>query len=138
MAHEILSVKLCQADAQLAKLHSYIQSCECLSLERLSEEIIKLHKEVMNQENLVVSSLMQCKACIPEEFRREFESLRSKQAKILEELHQNIESKEEETRIENKILVAEYGIDFAMLAANYALLLAMEAIEEQSKSDKGE
>lgn len=134
MAHEILSAKLCEMDAKLCKLHGQIRSGEYLSEQRLKEEIEALRIEVAEEEKLVFSSLLSSRADISTELRIEFKVLMDQYKSAAERLQRELEEcMDWESRLEKKSLFAEYGIDFAMIAANHSLLLALEAIEAEKR-----
>ena len=47
------------------------------------------------------------------------------------------DSPDPETAVEEKLLLAEYALDFAHQAADRALLLSMEAIDAQLQQQEG-
>ena len=69
----------------------------------------------------------------PEKLKARRKELKLTQKEIAEQL--GISFTEETTKelsAENKILLAEYFLDFAMQASNYALLMSLEAIHAQN------
>ena len=132
MAHEILSVKLCQLDDRLARLHSHIHMSESAShsqllgeiqaLERAcAEEELGLRKKLELSKSAYVSLLSRCYGEIVQSIQRARDGLRELDSRC----------PDEDQRAEAKLLLAEYGLDFAHQAADRALLLAMDAIDTE-------
>ena len=132
MAHEILSVKLCQLDERMGKLHSRIHMSETAGHAQLQREMDALARECTTaemtlRENLqrskseVVSVLAQSYGQVEQIIRQSKEKMQAMAA----------ESPDTESIVEEKILLAEYALDFAHQAADRALLLSMDAINAQ-------
>ncbi len=137
MGHEMLSAKLCELDTKLGKLHGRIRSGEHLSGERLKEEIQTLRIELNEEEKRTFTSLLSSKADISTELRMEFQVLKDKYRSAFEKLEKELEEDQNwEEQSEKKSLFAEYGIDFVMIAADHALLLALTAIEAQKELEQ--
>lgn len=137
MSHEILSAKLNEMDTNLTKLHSRILNCEHLSDARLKEEIESLEFEIDEQEKLVFRTLLESKTDISVELRMEFKALKDKYRSTLNRFEKELEENmDHETQAEKKCLFAEYGVDFALITANHAMLQAMQAIQAQREQEK--
>lgn len=129
MAHEILTIKLCELEEQFARLNSRIHLSEIADHDQLRQEIRALSKECTEAEFTLQKKLQLSRSGI-------VTTLASTYGEI-EQIIQRTKSKLEgqavgqytvDTTAEKKILLAEYSLDFAVQAANRALLLSMEAI----------
>ena len=132
MAHEILAVKLCELEDQLIRLSSRIHISEAAGHDQLQQEIKALSKECAETELTLQKKLQLSRAEVVATLARAYEEI--------DQIIQRTKSKMEEQAIsrndvdsgtEEKILLAEYALDFAVQAANRALLLSMEAIDSQ-------
>ena len=120
MAHEILSVKLCELEEQLSRLSGRIHLSETAGHDQLRREIRALSKEC-------------------EETEWTYGAIEQLIQKTKSELETQAAGREGgEAAAEEKILLAEYALDFALEAANRALLLSMEAIDTQLTSQEQE
>ena len=128
MAHKILSVKLCELDERLGQMHSRIQMSELLSPAQIRTEVDALRRECRENELTLRSRLKFSKAGMVAELADSYGEVEQ----IIQRVKEKIKtSAGEEALAENKILLAEYALDFAMQAANHALLVSMEALEAQ-------
>lgn len=132
MAHEILSVKLYQLDEQLGRLHSRIHISETATHDRLRREIDALEQERIQADAVLRERLYRSKAPLVSVLSRNYGQIEG----IIQEMcHQLAEMEsgcaDGETMAEDKILLAEYALDFAQQAAERALLLSLEAIDAQ-------
>lgn len=139
MAHEILSVKLCELEDQLTRLSSRIHLSESAARPQLRREIQALRRECAETELSLQARLRHSRAELAPILARSYgeveQSLQTAQAALRTQTARHSSS---EAVAEEKILLAEYGLDFALQAANRALLLAMEAIEAQYPKRKGD
>jgi hypothetical protein len=130
MAHEILSVKLCQLEERLAGLHSRIRMSETADHSSLSREIGVLKSERSAANAAMRENLERSRSCVATILGRGYSQVEQvvlDSRRQLEELARS--SPDEETAVEEKILLAEYALDFAYQAADEALLLSMTAID---------
>lgn len=135
MAHEILSVKLCELEDQLSRLSSRIHLSETAGRPQLLQEIRALRRECDETELTLQAKLRRSRtgtAAILADFYGEAERNARRTRATLEEHALRCD------RAEEKILLAEYALDFALQWANRALLLAMEAIDAQNTDRKGD
>ena len=132
MAHEILSVKLCQLDDRMGRLHSRIHISETASHSQLKREIDALEQEYTQSEAILGENLQRSKSKLV--------SILAQSYKQIEQAIQNAKDQmqaaaadvpDTEAVTEEKLLLAEYALDFAHQAADRALLLSMEAIDAQ-------
>lgn len=131
MAHEILSIKLCELEKQLDRLDSRIRLSETAGRRRLQKEIGALRQECEENELVLRKRL--------EHSRSEMVSAISGAYTRIEQIVRQADSalrisaqEDPEAEAEEKILLAEYALDFAAQVANRALLLSMEAMEAQA------
>ena len=132
MAHEILSVKLCELEEQLLRLSSRIHLTETAGRDRLREEICALTKECAETELTLQSRLQLSRAEVVATLANTYGEIEQSIQRAKSELEgQAARRNDADFEAEEKILLAEYALDFAVQAANRALLLAMEAIDAQ-------
>lgn len=137
MAHEILAVKMCELDEQLSRLSSRIHLSETTGSERLRCEIKALAKECNEAELTLQKKFHMSKAPIVTAFADSYEQIEQIVRGGRERLQEHLSKiSDPEEAAEEKILLAEYALDFAVLTADLALLLSMEAIDAgQSKEE---
>lgn len=132
MAHEILAIKLCELEDQLSRLSSRIHLSETAGHDQLQQEIKALARECTETDLTLQKKLQLSRA----EIVATLADMYGKVDKIVQQAKQALQEQtashaNPDTAAEDKILLAEYGLDFAVQAANRALLLAMEAIDAQ-------
>ena len=132
MAHEILAVKLCELEDQFARLSRRIQLSETAGHNKLQQEIQMLSAECAETEQDLQKKLQMSRAEIVailaeayEEIERIIQTTQSKVQK------QEARRNDLDETAEEKSLLAEYMLDFALLTANRSLLLSIEAIDAQ-------
>lgn len=132
MAHEILSVKLCELEEQLLRLSSRIHLTETAGRDRLRQEICALTKECAETELTLQSRLQLSRAEVVATLANTYGEIEQSIQRAKSKLEgQAARRNDADFEAEEKILLAEYALDFAVQAANRALLLAMEAIDAQ-------
>ena len=133
MAHEIISAKLYELDKKFAQLHNRIKLSETENKEEIEADIKLLSKE--------------CKECRLElDNNRKFSRASNlkpilaaydKVEKIITELKEQFrDTISGKGTSEEKLLLAEYMLDFAVQEANEALLVSMKAICAQLKEQE--
>lgn len=132
MAHEILFVKLCQLDDRLGRLHTRIHMSETANHDRLQQEITSLEQQCTEVDEMLKKSLYHSKARIASVLAQNYGQIE----KIIQETDAQLHTMEtncqdDESYVEEKILLAEYALDFAQRAADRALLISLEAIDAQ-------
>ena len=139
MAHEILSVKLCQLDERMERLHSRIHISETACQSRLQQEIDALAEECDQAEATLRESLARSKSGVASVLSQGYDQV----GQIIRSTKDRLQSiatanPDQEAAVEEKILLAEYALDFAHQAADRALLLCMDAINAQMfQQDEG-
>lgn len=134
MANEILSVKLYELDKQFAKLHSRIELSETENTEQLTEEIKALQKECREGQLTLQKQLKYSRAKTVRNISEAYDKIED----IISDMQKSIgdpmsDKWKEKISEDDMVLLAEYSLDFAMLVANNALLISMEALDLQLK-----
>lgn len=139
MAHEILSIKLYELDKKFARLQSRIQLSETERPEQIKEDLKTMKREyrenkqiLHNKMNFSRSQKVKSIACAYDRVEAIIEDM---QGEIRNALSENWE---DEKSVEELILLAEYTLDFAMQAAEAALLISTEAILAQKEQEQKE
>lgn len=132
MAHEILSVKLCQLDDRVERLHSRIHLSETADPRQLRQEILALERSSAEDQAVLRDKLQRSKLPMVSVLAQGY----SRMEQIVQEVKVRLQamaadSSDAQAPVEEKILLAEYALDFAHQAADQALLLSMAAIEAQ-------
>ena len=143
MAHEILSVKMYELDKKLEQIHSRIQLAESMDTERLHQQIQNLRQECQESRITLENRLRHSKTDCVMKLAGVYDQVEAAVGKVLEAENINLKNKEPIfgnvlPGTEEKILTAEYALDFAMQAVNRALLVSLEAIEAQRLEEKKE
>lgn len=141
MTNEILAVKLCELDRRVGRLHSRILDLEHAPQEVLQQEIKALRREYQENEQMLRNNLRFSRAPSVAVLYQAYTEVEE----VLERLRKQMEQESEENKetqssgtkktpplseidpAEEKLLLAEYALDFAMQAADRALLISMEA-----------
>lgn len=142
----IFSVKLHEMDKHYGKLQAHLAACQQAEHRLIQEECRKLEEECRENEYILNRSIRGCRcgavrklSDIQLEYARKADDLL---AHTMEDDMGDI-SDRAERQAEVKTLYAEYSIDFAMQAADRAMLAALQAIdaqmdyEEQLQEKKG-
>lgn len=130
MEHDILSAKLRQLDDGLQRLHGRIEAGQRAGRTELRREIDALKAQCRQEEAALLRDLERSQSplapVLAQSFRQAEQLVRHAEAGLQEVCSQ---APDEETRAEEKILLAEYALDFAQGAANRALLVCMNAMD---------
>ena len=126
MAHEILSVKLYELEKKIEQLCGRIQISESASHDRIKAETETLRRECA--ENALMFSKASAVAKLSEAYVRVEQIIKKTKEEIGNSMTEECSGS---IPVEEKILLAEYALDFAMQVSNHALLIAMEAIDAQ-------
>ena len=138
MAHEILSVKLCELEDQIARMVSRIQLSESADRAQLKQEIKALKQECTENELALQKKLQLSRAGIVSSLAQAYTEIEEAIRKCNATLQAPASGKtRSDTETEKKILLAEYALDFAAQTTNRALLLSMEAIDAQAQQEEG-
>lgn len=139
MAHEILSIKLCELEDQIARLLARIRLSETADSRKLRQGIRDLRQECTENERILQEKLQLSRAAAVSTIAHGYAQIQE----IIRENGAVLQARASEEGVgeagsEEKILLAEYALDFALQAANRALLLSMEAIDAQSTQQEEE
>jgi len=131
MPCDILSVKLKELDKKICKLHSGISASGTAGKDDIKAEIAALKDECERERENIGRTLELSRSSTVAEL---FEAYKKVEEIISEEKEKAFcpaGADGEVICLEKKILFAEYSLDFALQAANRALLTSMEAIYSQ-------
>ncbi len=132
MAHEILSVKLYELEKKIEQLCGRIQISESASHDRIKAETETLRREYAENALILRNRLTFSKASAVAKLSEAYVRVEQIIKKTKEEIGNSMtEECSGSIPVEEKILLAEYALDFAMQVSNHALLIAMEAIDAQ-------
>ena len=126
----MFAAKMIELDEKLRHLHERIDDGEHEDITALMGELNALTEEY--KQDAIRYRLKECK--VPK-----IQALISMYNDVQERMHNAAESDPEATwneNAENTALLAEYALDFAILAADRALLLSLKAIQEQKEASK--
>lgn len=132
MTCEILSTKLYEMDEAFERLRYRIRKSQTAEPEQIKSEIESLKKECDESQRLLYDRLSCSKAYEVRRLLVCYEQIREiiKQEKGDFEYIAQAEVSDV-ARAERMLLDAEYVLDFAIQAANHALLFSMEALDAQ-------
>lgn len=132
MSHEILSAKLSQLNHKIAMLHLRIRKCKALDQAELLREINQLNNEYLEAEKQLQNVLQQSHSPITAILSHSYENMLSTAKETTAKIADiNKTASNNENIAESKLLLAEYALDFAMQAAEHALLISLEAMAAQ-------
>lgn len=138
MSHQILTVKLCELEKRMARMQSRIQLSDSASLPKIHEEIEALQKECaennLSLRNKLGNSKTEVVAILSSAFGKIEPIIRGTQEALQAEAQ---EYEDREISSEYKLLLAEYELDFSMLAIDRALLVSLDAIAAQLETLQG-
>lgn len=139
MAHEILSVKLCELDKKFAQLHSRIQLTEILDSEEIGENIRTLQRECAENKLTLHNKMKFSRAQKVKLLLKTYDEVEEIIQGAQEEIRESMKcDREEDLPAEELLLLAEYALDFAVQAADGAMLISMEAIRAQMEQEEKE
>lgn len=132
MGQEVLAVKLDELEEQFSRLRSRILLSESLSPDKLEQEAAALRRECRQEEERLQKQLRCSRAksaALLADACRDVGRIARDTAAALRT--QQLARGDPEAAAEEKILLAENALDFAVQAANRALLVSMEAAAAQ-------
>ena len=135
MTHEVLSVKLCELDEKINTIHQHIYQSGFAKHSQIKEEIEALQKECEESDMILCDKLQFSKAESVASLYKVYEKVTQiiKDANIKQAVDEN-----NGNAVEEKILLAEYSLDFAIQLVNHALLTSLEAIDVQMTQQEKE
>lgn len=133
MAQGILNAKLDELDRQLRKVHRKIQKSGSANPARLRADLEQVRKEYAENEKALRNRLRFSRSGVVTGLSVSYNQVEQ----IIRETKNKMKMPGgKEAEKEEKILLAEYALDFAMQAAERALLLSLEAMEAQTKQQE--
>ena len=133
MAQGILNAKLDELDRQLRKIQRKIQKSGSANPARLRADLEQVRKEYAENEKALRNRLRFSRSGVVTGLSVSYNQVEQ----IIRETKNKMEMPGgQEAEKEEKILLAEYALDFAMQAAERALLLSLEAKEAQTKQQE--
>ena len=120
MAHEILSVKLCELDDRISRLHGRIHLSESSNSAVLNMETKEMEKECRESHQALSERLHHSQSGAVAGLSQAYDTV--------EEAISEMKWGGGRESADEKILLAEYALDFALLAAETAVCKALEAI----------
>ena len=152
MTNELLAVKLCELDRRGGKLHGRLLEMEHAPQEVLQQDIEALRRECTENEQMLRNNLRFSRAPSVAVLYQAYIEVEE----VLDRLRKQMEQEREENKaaqsgelkeasvrpeidpVEEKLLLAEYAIDFAMQAADRALLISMEAVQAEGRKPEAQ
>lgn len=136
MNHEIMTVKLCELDERIARLHSRVRLTETADRDILEREIYILERQCAETFLTLRQKLCHSKGATSQALAETYEQVESQLQHTQDALKGLVKKSDDPP--EEITLLAEYALDFALQAADRALLLSMKAIFAQQASEKEE
>ena len=121
MAYGMLSAKLCELDDDICRLHGRIQQ----GAENLDSEIRAAELELEESQRSLNERLAFSRSEAVQDI-----------AKIYRRIENALSSEHKELSADERLLLAEYSLDFAMLAARKAVLQSLRAIRSSENEDR--
>lgn len=121
MAYGMLSAKLCELDNDICRLHGRIQQ----GAENLDSEIRAAELELEESQRSLNERLAFSRSEAVQDI-----------AKIYRRIENALSSEQKELSADERLLLAEYSLDFAMLAARKAVLQSLRAIRSSENEDR--
>ena len=121
MAYGMLSAKLCELDDDICRLHGRIQQ----GAENLDLEIRAAELELEESQRSLNERLAFSRSEAVQDI-----------AKIYRRIENALSSEQKELSADERLLLAEYSLDFAMLAARKAVLQSLRAIRSSENEDR--
>lgn len=136
MACGIFSVKLSELEDQISRLTARIRLIETADQKQLDQEMKNLDRECTETGITLQKELQLSRAEVVGILSDSY----TKTEGILQETQKQLQDRETEqddpdAAADEKVLLAEYALDFAMQAANRAVLLSMQASNAQQSRD---
>lgn len=130
MAHEILTIKMYELDKKIGCLQSRIQMSELADHDRIRAEAEELRRECRESEANLRNRLRFSKNGVVSLLADAYSEIEQTIEKTKEKLGTpDLEEPGEELSMDERILFAEYTLDFAMQAVSQALLVSMETLD---------
>lgn len=138
MGEEILSVKLKELDEKMGTFHSKLQECETAGHILIRAEINNMEKVCAENEQNLYDEMRFSKSKVPQHFAQAYDQIMQVIQSTVSEINNWTDEDEEleEETVEELLLLAEYGIDFAMESVNRAFMMSLYAMDAQMMQQK--
>lgn len=137
MSHEILSAKLYELDQEVGQLHGSIRFSETADREQFDQELARLRQKIEADRLSFQTKLKFSRSPMIKKLASSYETIeafidqeKAKQDGPFSEIWRRNLSSEE------RLLLAEYALDFAVQATDHALLLSLEAVAAQNEQQR--
>jgi len=134
VAHQLLTAKRLELEEHLDKFHSRIRISESSDYDQLQEEMKILREEYAKNERSLANKLNHSKRDVVNILLNAYREIERVIRQAQEEITASSEQIEEEGFTENKLLLAEYEMDFSMQAIDRALIVSLDAIATELAS----
>ena len=116
MTHEVMNVKLCELDERIACLHSRVRLTETTEASALRQEAAALERQCSETALALRRKLDHTRGDVARELCETYEAIESR----MDGMGRNLEAifSRSEAPEEAETLLAEYALDFALLAAD--------------------
>ncbi len=131
MAHEILSIKLREMDDTISRMRTRINIGESSTCDEIEKEIAELKAECATIDSSLSDRLRNSKDGISKKLEGSFSEIKEAAFKAKNELKECYLLEDTDSCVNNELLLAEYELDFAMMAASNALVSALEVTAKQ-------
>lgn len=139
MSYQVLTGKLCELEKRITKMQSCIQISESSNPQEIQAELESLKKEYVENVAALHNKLRYSRAEIISTLFNAYSEIEP----VIRQTQEKIKEKaacydDKERSSENKLLLAEYELDFCMLSIERALMVSLDAIVAQlidSRSD---
>ena len=129
MAYEILSIKLNELDQRFARLHSLIQTGESANRDWIHSEAVTLQNVCAEEARTLRDQLQRSKSSMVAGLSAAYSQIEKVIQTVLAPMQEKPARSGSDLSAEEKLLVAEYALDFAAQAADRALWVAMNAMD---------
>ncbi|MDD8047967.1 MAG: hypothetical protein PHH04_00025 [Thomasclavelia sp.] len=133
MAQEVLSVKLNELDQQLSDIHSIISQSDKLNSIDIKDLIKEYENECNEDELSFLFKLNSSKAKAITKLSTSFNDIKDSLSVFRTTLEEIEMDKDEE--VDEKLLMAEYELDYAIMVSKRSLLNSLKAIELQKENE---
>lgn len=138
MAYEILSVKMYELDKKISRMQSRIQMSQSSEHDRIRAETEALRKECAEADAELSNRLRHSKSRMVAQLADTYAEIERLIQRTASEMEALDGGRGDAATVDEKILYAEYALDFAMQAADHALLASMEALDTYMYSEEGQ
>ena len=137
MEHETFAVKLLELEERITHIHNRIHLCELSDPEQLEVEMYALQQECTEFDTALSGKLQNSKSDMVLILAAAYQEI-EQVIRSTQEALQITADESDTTFLDQKILLTEYLLDFAVQSSNHALLSALEAVYLQNSQQDAE